>query len=136
MEESRLRTYSPLTLAFLGDAVYGLFMKERVVRLGNMSINKLHNKTVRLVSAEAQEKAVLFLREKEILTPDEEEVYKRGENAKVENHAKNATDQAYHRATGLESLIGWLYLKGDHDRIEELLTKVLEADGQITGIDN
>lgn len=136
MEESRLKTYSPLTLAFLGDAVYGLFMKEHVVRLGNMSANKLHTKTVRLVSAEAQERAVLFLMEEGILTPEEQEVYKRGENAKVENHAKNATDQAYHRATGLESLIGWLYLKEDHDRIEELLTKVLETDGQITGIDN
>ncbi len=123
MEESRLNTYSPLSLAFLGDAVFALFMREHVVRQGNMSAHKLHMKTVGLLSAPAQEKAILTLLEEGALSPEEEAVYRRGENTKTETHAKNASKIAYHRATGFECLIGWLYLKGEEKRIEELLTR-------------
>ena len=131
MEGSRLKTDSPLTLAFLGDAVFSLFMREYVVKKGNMSTNKLHGMTVKLVSANAQEKAIKEIIEEGILSESEADVYRRGENAKVENHAKNATDTAYHRATGFEALIGWLYLKEDHARIEELLKKAIEINEQI-----
>lgn len=128
MEESRLKTYSPLTFAFLGDAVFTLFMREYVVKKGNTNVNKLHKETVGLVSANAQEKAVMALIDKKLLTEEEMEIYRRGENAKVETHAKNASLLTYHRATGFEALIGWLYLKEDHDRISFLLNKAIEAD--------
>ncbi len=128
MEESRLRTYSPLTLAFLGDAVFSLFMREYVVRLGNMNVNKLHKRTVGLVSANAQEKALLSLISAGALSTEEMEIVKRGENAQTETHAKNASAKTYHRATGFECLIGWLYLKDEHDRIKDLLSRAIEAD--------
>ena len=126
MEESRLNTYSPQSLAFLGDAVYSLFMREYVLRLGNMSARKLHMKTSALVSAGAQEKAILALLREGALSPEEERIYKRGENAKTETHAKNASLTAYHRATGFECLTGWLYLKGERDRMEELLQRTID----------
>ncbi|MCR4590649.1 MAG: ribonuclease III [Lachnospiraceae bacterium] len=128
MEESRLRTYSPLTLAFLGDAVFSLFMREYVVKKGNTNVNKLHKRTVGLVSANAQEKAVMALIEGNELTDDELEIFRRGENAQTETHAKNASARSYHRATGFECLIGWLYLKEDHIRIEELLKRAIEIN--------
>ena len=128
MEESRLRTYSPLTLAFLGDAVSTLFMREYVVRQGNMSVNKLHKRTVGLVSANAQDKAVRALIEANLLSSEELEIYRRGENAQTETHAKNASAAVYHRATGFECLIGWLYLKDQHERIRELLNRAIETD--------
>ncbi len=128
MEEKRLRTYSPLTLAFLGDAVCTLFMRDYVVRKGNMSVNKLHKKTVGLVSANAQEKAVSAIIEEEGLSPEELEIFRRGENAQTETHAKNASAAVYHRATGFECLLGWLYLQDKHERIEELLKRAIEID--------
>ncbi len=126
MEESRLKTYSPLSLAFLGDAVYALFMREYVLKKGNTSSHKMHVHTVKLVSAPAQEKAILSLIEEGALSEEEAEIYRRGENAKTETHAKNASHISYHRATGFECLIGWLYLKEDKDRIEELLQRTIE----------
>ena len=126
MEESRLKTYSPLSLAFLGDAVYALFMREYVLKKGNTSSHKMHVKTVKLVSAPAQEKAILSLIEEGALSEEETAVYNRGENAKTETHAKNASNISYHRATGFECLIGWLYLKEENERIEELLKRTIE----------
>ena len=128
MEESRLKTYSPLSLAFLGDAVFSLFMREHVMRAGNMSARKLHDRTVKLVSANAQEKAILQIIEEKMLSDEETDVYRRGENAKVDTHAKNASLITYHRATGFECLIGWLYLKEEQERMEELLTKAIEIN--------
>ena len=125
MEESRLNTYSPLSLAFLGDAVYSLYMREHVIGIGNMSARKLHLKTSALVSAGAQEKAILTLIKEGALSPEEERIYKRGENAKTETHAKNASLTTYHRATGFECLTGWLYLKGERNRMEELLQRAV-----------
>ena len=128
MEESRLKTYSPLSLAFLGDAVFSLYMREHVMMAGNMSVRKLHGRTVKLVSANAQEKAILRMIEEEMLSDDEKDVFKWGENAKVDTHAKNASLITYHRATGFECLIGWLYLKGEKKRMEELLKKATEIN--------
>ena len=128
MEESRLKTYSPLSLAFLGDAVFSLFMREHVMKAGNMSARKLHDRTVKLVSANAQEKAILQIIEEKMLSDEETDVYRRGENAKVDTHAKNASLITYHRVTGFECLIGWLYLKEEQERIEELLTKAIEIN--------
>ena len=128
MEESRLKTYSPLSLAFLGDAVFSLFMREHVMKAGNMSARKLHDRTVKLVSANAQEKAILQIIEEKMLSDEETDVYRRGENAKVDTHAKNASLITYHRATGFECLIGWLYLKGEKKRMEELLKKATEIN--------
>lgn len=119
LKEVDIRTYSPLTLAYIGDAVYDLIFRTKVVGEGNASANKLHNKTIRYVKAPAQARLVRAVMEE--LTPEELAVYKRGRNAKPYTMAKNATIAEYKMATGLEALTGYLYLTGQEERILELI---------------
>ncbi|MBO6132785.1 MAG: ribonuclease III [Lachnospiraceae bacterium] len=123
MEESRIRTYSPLSLAFLGDAVYSLFVRDFLIRKGNTPVNKLSQRCAKVVSAKAQ--AEVIGRLLPMLTEQELAAYRRGKNASPKNQAKNATSLEYHMATGFESLIGWLYLKEDHERINKLLSEAV-----------
>ena len=119
MEESRLRTYSPLSLAFLGDAVYSLIVRKEIVEDADRPVHELHEMSSGIVSAVAQ--AAMMEHLLPFLSEEEEGVYRRGKNAKTISGAKNASSAAYHKATGFESLLGWLYLKGDMERIYELL---------------
>lgn len=124
--KTELNAYSPLTLAFTGDAVYSLIIREIVVNLGNRPNLDLHEKTKELVSAKAQSKLAAFWLDKKLLTEEEEAIYKRGKNAKPKSRAKNQTDFDYHRATGVEALCGYLYEKGETARIVELLKAGIE----------
>ena len=108
-----VRTVSPLALAFVGDGVYEMMVRERLVCLANRPPRELHREAVKLVRAEAQAEAMERLMP--ILTEKEEAVFKRGRNAHT---ARNSDD--YHRATGLETLFGYLYLSGDIARVREL----------------
>lgn len=119
MKEVDIRTYSPLTLAYIGDAVYDLIIRTLVVGRGNTSANKLHRQTIQYVKAPAQ--AALIEALQEDLTSEELAVYKRGRNAKPYTMAKNATVGEYKHATGLEALIGYLYLTGQMARALELI---------------
>ncbi len=123
MEESVIRTYSTGTFAFLGDAVYSLCVREHLAKKGNCQPHKLHEKSVRFVSAPAQSKAVNALLPE--LTEEEAEIYRRGKNAHTQFSAKNATKKEYHEATGFEALLGWLYLLERHDRVRELAEKAI-----------
>lgn len=114
-----IRTYSPLTLAYIGDAVYDLIFRTDVVLRGNTSANKLHNKTVQYVKAPAQARLVESIMEE--LSPEELSVYKRGRNAKPYTMAKNATMGEYKKATGLEALVGYLYLTDQIERVLQLI---------------
>lgn len=118
-----IKTYSPLTLAFIGDCVYDLIIRSILVGGGNRNVNGLHKDKSNLVKAETQ--ALMADKLKEHLTEEEADVYKRGRNAKTVSHAKNAGLGQYHKATGLEALFGYLYLKGEEDRILELVKLVL-----------
>ena len=122
-EDIDLRTYSPLTFAFLGDAVYSLYVREEIVRRGNMPSHKLHKKTSEIVKAQAQAKVLDVL--KEFLTDEEKEIVIKGTHAKPEHHAKNASLTDYHKATGLEALFGFLYLKENFGRIRELAVECI-----------
>ena len=108
-----VRTVSPLALAFVGDGVYEMLVRERLVCLANRPPRELHREAVKLVRAEAQAEAVE--RMMPLLTEKEIAVFKRGRNA----HTARNSD-AYHRATGLETLFGYLYLSGDIARVREL----------------
>ena len=108
-----VRTVSPLALAFVGDGVYEMMVRERLVCLANRPPRELHREAVKLVRAEAQAEAMERLMP--ILTEKEQAVYKRGRNA----HTARNSDE-YHRATGLETLFGYLYLSGDIARVREL----------------
>lgn len=115
------KQYSALGLAYIGDVVYELMVRERIVARANMPVNRLHQKTVRWVCASAQSRAMELLLP--LLTEEEEAVYRRGRNAN--SHApKNADVLEYHRATGFEALFGYLYLSGQHTRIEEFFTLI------------
>lgn len=116
-----LKSQSPLTLAFIGDAVYSLVMRNIVVNQGNMANNRLHKKTTELVSANAQAKMADLWEEKEVLTQTEADILKRGTNSHTKTQAKNASSYAYHRATGVEALAGYLYLAGRMDRLVDLI---------------
>lgn len=124
MKKQDINAYSPLTFAYIGDAVYDLLVRTVVVEKGNCSANRLHKKTSAIVKAPAQAEAVEQLMP--ILTEKEREIYRRGKNAKPYTTAKNATMSQYQKATGLEALIGYLYLNGEMERTVELLKMGLE----------
>ena len=115
---------SPLTLAFVGDAVFDLFVRERLVCLANRPVNRLHSLAVSLVKASSQARAAKRL--SEILSEKELSVLKRGRNAHTNHKAKNASESDYHYATGLEALFGFLYLSGESDRLRELFELTLD----------
>lgn len=121
-KEENPKLYSPLVLAYLGDAVLELMVRERLVRQANQPVNRLHQLTVERVCAAAQSAAV----ERLLPVLDEEElaIYKRGRNANGNHVPKHADPQDYRRATGLEALFGYLYLKGEPGRIEELFALI------------
>lgn len=119
-----VRTYSPLTLAFIGDCVFDLIIRTVVVERGNRAANGLHKTKSAIVKAQTQaEMAELLLPE---LSPEEESVYRRGRNAKSYTTAKNASVGDYRKATGFEALIGYLYLQDDMDRVLYLVKKGLQ----------
>lgn len=121
--------YSPLALAYLGDAVYDLAIRTMVMNRGNTQVNKMHKKTASLVKAEAQ--ANLYKLLEEDLTEEERAVYRRGRNAKSGTMAKHATMKDYRMATGFEALMGYLFLTEQFSRMAELVGKGLRKMGEI-----
>lgn len=119
---------SPLTLAFLGDAVFELMVRERLAADGSMPANALHRKAVGKVCAGAQAQGYLYL--EEILTEEEAGILKRGRNAHSATVPKNASPADYRRATGLEALFGYLYLKGELGRLTELYNYIETRRGE------
>lgn len=113
--------YSPLSLAFIGDSVYGLVVKSVITMRANCSANELNRKTTEYVKAVSQSKIVDELLEGNLLTEEEVMIYKRGRNAKSPSTAKNASVGDYRKATGLEALVGYLYLKGRTRRLIEIM---------------
>lgn len=118
-QEIDLHTLSPLALAFVGDGVYSLMVRERLLSEANRPVNDLHRMAVREVRAEAQSAAIGRLLPH--LSEEEEAVFKRGRNAHT---ARSGAD--YHRSTGLEALFGYLYLDGRIDRVRELFSLCME----------
>ena len=118
------RQLSPLNLAFVGDCVYEILVRETLVCDANRPVNDQHRESVKYVSAKAQTEA--FAKIKDFLTEDETAQFKRGRNAKVGHSPKSATDAEYHTATGVEALFGYLYLNGEAERIKELFKIINE----------
>lgn len=126
LEYQDLRSYSPLTLAYIGDGVYELIIRTILVKKGNCPVNRLHKKASSLVKAGAQS-AIMEVIEEE-LTPEELSVYRRGRNAHSPTMAKHATMADYRRATGFEALMGYLYLKEDYTRMLTLVRMGIGED--------
>ena len=113
-----LREISPLALAFVGDSVLELLVRQRLVEYHRMAPGRLNAEKVKYVSARAQ------FREEQLLEPlftaEEMDVFKRGRNASRTAVSKHATPEEYRASTGFECLLGWLYLRGDTARIGQL----------------
>ncbi len=115
LEAKDIRTYSPLTFAYIGDAVFDLVIRSALVNQGNTSVNKLHKRASAIVKAPTQSAIAAAIMED--LSEEEKDIYRRGRNSKPHTKAKNASTMEYMEATGLEAVLGYLYLKGDMGRV-------------------
>ena len=127
VKEVDINTYSPLTLAFIGDSIYDLVIRTVIVEQGNRQPQSLHKKKSSIVKAQTQ---ALFI---EALTDEldekEADIYRRGRNAKSYTSAKNVSIGDYRKATGFEALMGYLYLTGKEDRMLSLIKRAIELTG-------
>ncbi len=127
IEAKDIRTYSPLTLAYIGDSIYDLVIRSILVNKGNTPVNKLHQRASQVVKAQTQAAMILALMDE--LTDEEKDWYRRGRNSKPHTKAKNASTMDYLEATGFEAVMGYLYLTGDMDRICELVNRGINILG-------
>lgn len=125
LPEVDLATYSPLTLAYIGDSVYELIVRTCLVYEGNAPVNKLNSRASQFAKAGTQANMIEGILE--LLDEEEAAAYRRGRNAHSFTKAKNATNNEYRKATGFEALIGYLYLQKRFDRIMELVKAGFEA---------
>ena len=126
LPENDIRAISVLGLAHVGDAVYELLVRSFLCLSGGLTAGKMHAEAVRYVSAPAQARAAARLLP--LLTEEEKELYRRGCNAHVNSVPGSATAEEYHAATGLETLFGALYLRGERRRLGELFSRVMETE--------
>ena len=126
MTPAEAKALGGLTLAFFGDSVYEVYVREQIVRLGTMPVDKLHKKAVQYVNAGFQSYAYDIIAEQ--LTEEETEIFKRGRNATGNNVPRPSNPKDYRRATGMEAIFGYLYLTGQNDRIKELFEKIYTSE--------
>lgn len=112
---------SPLALAYLGDCLYDLAVREYVIQHYPGNINRMNKQKTMLVCAHAQSEIMGYFLGNNVLTEEEQNLYRRARNQKSETHSKNSTILEYHRATGFEALIGWLYIRKEYARMIELI---------------
>ena len=124
-----VRTFSPLALAYIGDSVFDIIIRTKVVAKGNVPVSKMHKACSDVVRASSQ--AALLDAIADELNDDEAEVVRRGRNAKSKTTAKNASMIDYRNATALEALVGYLYITGQVDRMQQLVKIGLEKTGRI-----
>ncbi len=127
LPEVDIRTYSPATLAYIGDAIYDLIIRTILVERGNRSANSLHKEASAYVKASAQSALVDVLLDE--LSEEEQQYFRRGRNAHPASMAKNASMHDYRRATGFEALMGYLYLTHQMKRMIDLIKLGLERTG-------
>ena len=124
-----IHTYSPLTLAYIGDGIYDLVIRSVIVGQGNTRAGQLHQHTSHLVKAHTQAEMMEYLLPH--MTEEENSYYRRGRNAKSPTMAKNATMADYRKATGFEALMGYLYLTDQYSRMIELIRIGLHGIGAV-----
>lgn len=119
-----------LALAYAGDAIYEVYIRDYLIEQGQTKTNTLHRMATHYVSAKAQAALIQGMLEENLLTESEEVMYKRGRNAKSHTSAKNADITTYRVATGFESLMGYLHLTKQTERLEELITWCIKKVGE------
>ena len=128
MDELQARQLNPVSLAFAGDSVYDLYVRARLLRDMGCNSHKLHCMAVRYVSARGQAAGVERI--KDMLSEDEIYIFKRGRNANPATVPKNADISAYRTATGLEAMLGYLFLTGQTERVGRLMQVILDNNGE------
>lgn len=124
MDNNKVNTMSPLTWAYVGDAVYELYIREYLTETTNLKPNKLHKEAVKYVSAKAQ--AQILEKLQSILTEEEKEIARRARNTENHHLPKNADPADYMHSTAFEGLIGYLYLTKQEKRLQELLNLIVK----------
>ena len=127
IESKDIRTYSPLTLAYIGHAVFDLVVRSVLVNKGNTAVNNLHKKSSAIVKAPTQSRIAALIMDD--MTEEEKDIFRRGRNSKPHTKAKNATTMDYLDATGFEAVMGFLYLTDNMDRACELVNLGIERLG-------
>ncbi len=122
-----LNSINILVYAYIGDSIYELMIREYLINKGYNKVNKLQTLALNYVTAKNQAKFITYLLDNNILMDDEIDIVKRGRNAKVYSHPKNTDILTYKHATSLECLFGYLYLKQDMNRINELIRIITEV---------
>lgn len=122
-----VRQINIITLAYLGDAVYEVYIRNHLINSGIAKVEELQNEAIKYVSAKSQSKILNYLIQNNYLTNEEIQIVKRGRNYKRESHPKNTDIVTYKMATGFEALIGYLYLDNKKERIDEIMKYVLEV---------
>lgn len=120
-----IRTLSPLTLAYIGDAVFEIIIRTLIVEQGQRSTRTLHRHTIQVVCADTQAKMIEAVYEN--LTENEQEIYRRGKNTRINSSAKSSSLQNYRKATGFEALCGYLFLQDNTVRVIQIVKQAIEA---------
>lgn len=125
----RVNQINATTLAYLGDSVFEVYIREHLINNGIYKVDRLHKAATKYVSAKAQSMIISKLREEKFLTDEEEVVYKRGKNRHTNTLPKNTSLMTYKEATGFEALIGYLYMLRKNDRVIEIINEAIEIVG-------
>lgn len=120
------RNINVITLAYLGDAIYEVYIRKHLIEKGIALVDDLQKEAVKYVSAKNQSRILKWLEDKDIFKEKEIDIIKRGRNYKRGSHPKNTDIITYKNSTGFEALIGYLYLEKENDRIDELMKLILE----------
>ena len=120
MEKADYQQLNGIALAYLGDAVYEVFIRQHLLALGMSKPNRLKHQATHYVSAKAQAALIELMKADDLLTEDEWSYFKRGRNANSYTHAKHTSVLTYRMSTGFEALFGYLQLSGQFERINEL----------------
>ena len=121
-----IRTINVISLAYLGDSVYEVYVREHLIKKGIALVEDLQREAIKFVSAKSQSKIVRWLTDNNYLSNDELDIIKRGRNYKRGSHPKNTDIITYKNSTGFEALIGYLYLDNKIDRLDEIIKYILE----------
>lgn len=122
------KQYSPVVLAFIGDAVYSLYIREKLSLTTDYKTGELQKLTSQKVSAHGQSELLNYVLP--LLTDEETDIFKRGRNAKKATKSKNASVAEYNRSTGFEALLGFLYITGERERMDYLLSSALGKEAE------
>lgn len=124
------RNINVITLAYLGDAIYEVYIRKYLIEKGIALVEDLQKEAVKYVSAKGQSKILKKLEEDNFLSEEEMNVVKRGRNYKRGNHPRYTDIITYKNSTGFEALIGYLYLEEKRERLEEIIDKILEDENE------